>query len=177
MAAPSSQELREALERALDAIQGEAAQINKVTRTLAELGYRTGPKVLSGSLDGSAVRIAIWPKTPLGDLILATGPSFTPRLFSPADIKERQPGVYVLLQPDTVREERARDYAGRIREVKPRPARPVKPAVRAKLAEPKVAAVVRSAAASVPARSTAADAERAELHAGLKQLLAMAGGK
>lgn len=87
---------------------------NYVIRCLAALGSARTPSVYNGAIEGSKVRIYKWEKTPVGDVVLATGPSFMPKFVAAsALVRKAGPGdIYTLATPDTSRTaQRAVEYS------------------------------------------------------------------
>lgn len=78
---------------------------NYVIRCLAALGSARTPAVFAGAIEGSKVRIYKWEGTPIGDVVLATGPSFMPKFVAAAALTRKAgPGdIYTLATPDTSR--------------------------------------------------------------------------
>lgn len=69
--------------------KSEASQVNGVARVLAALGYKKAatPEVHQTNVERSTFRIYLWRDSPFGDhLILATGPSFTPKLALASEV-------------------------------------------------------------------------------------------
>lgn len=175
MPSASPKEVRDALQLTVDKITGEVGQRNAVIRALALLGYRKAPNTVSGKLDGSSIRLYQWVGTPAGDVILATGPSFLPRILAPGDIGQAQPGVYILAAPDTTKAgARSAEYAEKWQpkvkavvavHVPRETVRAVERAVEKVQEAPPPAARKRSGAKDSSA------AEKAELSAALKALL------
>lgn len=175
MSTATPKEVRDALQITVDKINGESGQRNAVIRALALLGHRKPPQVVSGRLDGSAIRLYQWHGTPAGDIILATGAAFTPRILSTTDIGQAQPGVYILAAPDSTKAgSRSSEYAEKWRpKVKAVvPAHVPREVVRA--VERAVERVQEAPPPATKKRSGGKDkaaAEKAELAAALKTLL------
>jgi hypothetical protein len=99
----SAAELRAGLQINVEKLATEAAQRDNVVRSLAALGYRKAPQVLSGKLEGSTIRLYVFKDSPAGDLILAAGPGFIPKILAASDITTERPGVYILADTDRTR--------------------------------------------------------------------------
>lgn len=87
--------------------KSEQSQVNGVAKVLAAMGYgkAASPEVHQTTVDRSTFRIYLWRNSPFNDhLILATGPSFVPKLSLAADVKAT-PGVgfyvHALVAKDT----------------------------------------------------------------------------
>lgn len=176
MSSASPSEFRQALQINVDKLAGEASQRNHVARALALVGHRAAPKVVAGRMHGSSIRLYLWEGTPAGDIILATGPSFLPKVLAPSDIQQEQPGIYILASPDTTKAAAsvAKVGAGYKAKVKPEVQRAVRAAPpktreRAAKAVARVEETVREV--ERPSAASVAEAEKAELMAGLKALL------
>lgn len=144
--ADSPKDIRDGIQLAIGKLVGEAAQRNAVVRILANLGHRSAPSVVSARLDGDVLRMYLWKGSPAGDIILATGPAFLPKILTPSDISEERPGVYVLAGSDKTKAASAvGNYASKYKA--PTPSRAVpKPA---KPEGPKRTAAVAKAVASL----------------------------
>lgn len=70
-----------------DADVAESTQRNYIIRCLAGLGHGRSPEILTGMMDGSRVRLYVWRETPIGDVVLVSGPSFRGRLARLADLQ------------------------------------------------------------------------------------------
>lgn len=180
MAAPTAtpQEIISALQVSIDKINGESGQANLVVRALATFGYRKGPKVVSGRLEGDVIRLYQWSGTPAGDIILATGPAFKGKILTPDQISTAGSGIYVLASPDRGKAEaRTGAYTERYQPRKaPAPRERVAPPVVTRTARQRVeraAAPVRQRVTETagPSAASVAEAERAELTNALKALL------
>lgn len=160
-------EVRDALQINVDKLKSESAQMHSVIKALAALGYHKAPKIVSGKLDGSTVRVFHWAGTPAGDLLLVTGPAFLPRICGLEDIRETRPGVYILAEPDTTKvASRAEAYASRPARTPAPPKAPTQ--ARAREAAKKAAGKVATGSPSVGAVEAS---ERDELVQALSKLL------
>lgn len=83
----------------------EQTAVHYVIRCLASLGNTKSPNTYQGAIEGSKVRIYKWTGTPVGDVVLVTGPSFMPKFVSAAALtRNAGPGdIYTLASPDTSR--------------------------------------------------------------------------
>lgn len=173
----SPKEVRDGIQLSIAKMVGEAAQRNAVVRILASLGHKGAPSVSSGKLDGDVLRMYLWRGTPAGDIILATGPAFLPRILAPSEISEAGPGVYVLAAADRTKAGSAVSaYASRYKAPEPSRAAP-----RVKVTKPegpKRTAAVAKAVASLdlpkpaPVAAPAESSEKDMLRSFMAQLLA-----
>lgn len=78
--------------------KGEEAARNSVIRNLAQMNYRSAPRVLEGRHDGRNFRIYHWSNTPAGDLLLVTGSSVISELIHGSQLSATPEAgaVYVL---------------------------------------------------------------------------------
>lgn len=166
------------LQTAVSGIKTEAGQRAAAIRLLAAHGYHAAPKVTAGRMDGNTLRLYAWDVD--GGIILATGPNFTPKVFSPGDVKSPQPGIYILAAPDKTRaqataERLAARAAARVvasketretvKRALPRERRAAAKAVRT------VRATARETVSSIPSPAAIEAAERQELAAMLRAIL------
>lgn len=158
---PTPNELRQALQQEVDKAKSSDAQAHLVMRALSALAYRKAPKVTRGTIDGSTILLYVWPDSPMGELILATGPAFLPRILDASEIASPKPGVYVLSEPDERREREGSAYIGRHKGVVARE-RVVKPPPPPRAPPP--------ARVAPPSANDVALAEREELARGLAAL-------
>lgn len=181
MADFNAADFRAALQINVDKLSSESAQVNSVTRALIVAGHRKAPEVVKGLLDGSTCRLFVWRGTPAGDLFLATGPAFNPRIGQLSELAATDDGIYIKAAAD---HSKARERASRTTErwhprvpktptAKKRVARAVARAVASMppVTPSKPARVAKTRAPANKPIDTAA-AERAELAASLKALLA-----
>ena len=164
-------EVRAALQINAEKCAGEAGQRGSVIRGLAALGYHKPPSVVVGRLEGQTLRLYVWKNTPAGDVILATGPNWNPRVIGPEDIQTQSAGVWILASDDGSKAgARAAVQAERASARHPvAPRMPPAKAERVRAAAKPAARVVKHAE---PPRVAAATAdERAELQTMLKALL------
>ena len=98
--------------------KSEQSQVNGVVRVLSALGYKGAgsPEVHQTTVDRSTFRVYLWRDSPFGDhLILATGPSFVPKLALASDVPA-EPGVGVYVRAVVTKDARTLDGAGRMAE-------------------------------------------------------------
>jgi hypothetical protein len=96
---PTSAFLR--MKKAVERTATTTGQVNEVVRTLAAHGYRKAddPHVEEAYFEkGAKMQFFVWDDTPFGDdVVLATGPSFKPRVALGSQIKPA-PGVGIYVQ-------------------------------------------------------------------------------
>ena len=98
--------------------KSEQSQVNGVVRVLSALGYKGAgsPEVHQTTVDRSTFRVYLWRDSPFGDhLILATGPSFVPKLALASDVPA-EPGVGVYVRALVSKDARTLAGAGRMAE-------------------------------------------------------------
>ncbi len=176
--ATEPQGLKAELQAAVDGIKTEAGQRAAAIRLLATHGHHAPPKVTAGRMDGNTLRLYAW--TVDGGIILATGPNFTPKVFSPGDVQTPQPGIYILAGADKTKaqataERMAARAAARVvasketretvKRALPRERRAAAKAVRT------VRATARSTVSSIPSPASIEAAERQELAEALRAIL------
>lgn len=98
--------------------KSEQAQVNGVARVLAAMGYKNAafPEVHQTNVERSTFRIYLWRDSPFGDhLVLATGPSFVPKLALAGDV-QATPGVGFYIHALVAKDARTLAGAGRAAE-------------------------------------------------------------
>lgn len=167
--------LRISVQNAVKGVKTEAGQRSAAIRALAAAGHVTPPKVTVGRMDGNTLRVYAWDAE--GGILLATGPKFEPKVFSPSDIQQPEPGVYILTSTDT----RAQAKAARIAERRPVVSPAIQAAVKRTLTRDRTAAAKaikkvrahsREVVAEIPSSIKALEsAERAELAREIREFL------
>lgn len=165
---------------------GESSQRNYVIRCLAALGHGRSPNILTGQMEGSRVRLYVWEGSPVGDVVLVTGPSWRGKLIRQTDIKgSPEAGFWMEAMPDTsaagkhvdaFRDRVTSRVAATAQKAIAREEQKVSAAPRA-AQKPRAPKVEAAEEAVSPARRSApppdvdsAAAERAEMKAALKDL-------
>jgi len=160
-----------------DADVAESTQRNYVIRCLAALGHGRSPEILTGQMEGSRVRLYLWTETPIGDVILVTGPSWRGKLVRADEIKGTpEAGFWFEASPDQSAAKAKVDAyreqtTQRVADASARAiARAEKPAPR-----PRASAAERPPAprAAPPAAVDTEAGEKAELRAGIDSLAAL----
>lgn len=160
----------------------EGTQRNYVIRCLAALGHGRSPDIHTGQMDGSRVRLYVWHETPIGNVVLVTGPSWRGKLVKAEDVEgSPETGFWFAATPDRskalarVDEYRERMTTATAEAARRAIARDAAQAAKPARAPPAAAfgeAPVRATRAVHAPVDTGAD-ERAELRAGIDSLAAL----
>lgn len=155
----------------------ESTQRNYIIRCLAAIGYGRSPKIMTGQMDGSRVRLYLWEGTPIGDVVLVTGPSWRGKFVHAADVKGTpEDGFWFAASADTSaagrKVDEARERASKAAETAQRAIRreEEKAPAPARTSRPAAAAAPAPVRRAPPAPVDTEAAERAELRSGIASL-------